>query len=118
MRRGTRGTETERRVEGVRSRAQCEPLLSGTSARRRVQVVSCSFSTFLHDAREVFPPRLVTVPFGFTANRRYPINDTKLRCLEPRLEGLKHCRRLDSFNVWTEEVVGLKDRNFGLGLIS
>lgn len=69
---------------GVRSRAQCEPLLSGTSARRRVQVVSCSFSTFLHDAREVFP-RLVI--FGFTANpRRYPI---KLRCLEPRLEGLK-----------------------------
>lgn len=25
---------------------------------------------------------------------------------------------IDSFDVWTEEVVGLKDRNFGLGLIS
>lgn len=40
---------------GSCSPAQCEPLLSGTSARCRVQVVSCSSSTFL-DAIEPFRP--------------------------------------------------------------
>lgn len=48
----------DRAKGGGRSPAQYEPLLSGTSARRRVQVVSCSFSTFLHAIapfRRVFP---------------------------------------------------------------
>lgn len=53
--RGERGAAPSERKKRKRDRAKgggcssasCEPLLSGTSARCRVQVVPCSFSTFL-----------------------------------------------------------------------
>lgn len=99
MRRGTRGTETERGGGSFSSAVRAAAFRYERTAPRAGSLVLV-LSTFLHDARgEVFPPRLVTVPFGF-APRRYPINDTKLRCLEPGQEGLKRrvVGRFDSFD--------------------
>lgn len=93
---------------GVRTRAQCEPLLSGTSARRRVQVVSCSFSTFLHDKREVFPPRLVNISLWI-----YPRRDIQSTTRSVKLrsfEGLK--RRMSPLWLWFGDEWRFKEENF------
>lgn len=45
LRRRGRRREPDERVGGLP--AYCESLASGTGVRRRVQVVPCSFSTFL-----------------------------------------------------------------------